>query len=354
MDLVVCRSAQGAACVVLFMIRDGRNLGHKCFFPDHVQDASVEQVLNAFLAQYYLGKSPPEVIAVDPWSAEADLLAEVLTDQSGRPVTIQAAHRGRQSRWLQLARTNADHALSVHLSSRQSVRARFCALRDELALAEMPERVECFDISHTMGEATVASCVVFGQEGPLKSDYRRFNIEGLVPGDDYGALHQALTRRYRRLKESGRPLPDLLLIDGGKGQLAEAAKVLAELQIDGVQLMAVAKGPERRPGRETLHLHGSDRTLELPPTSLALHLIQHIRDEAHRFAITGHRQRRQKARRGSPLEAIPGLGPKRRRALLTHFGGVHSIFRAGVEDLAGVPGISRQLAQRIYEYLHDD
>jgi excinuclease ABC subunit C len=226
------------------------------------------------------------------------------------------------------------------------------ALGGVFALDKPPQRIECFDVSHTMGERTVASCVVFGPEGALKSDYRRFNIEGLAPGDDYGALRQALMRRYARIKRGEAPTPDLLLIDGGPGQLAEAVKVLQELEIEGVRIAGVAKGADRRPGQERLFLPDVDAPLVLAPDSPALLLIQRIRDEAHRFAITGHRQRRAKARTHSVLETVPGLGPRRRRELLKQFGGLQGVARAGVDDLAKVHGISRKLAQAIYETLH--
>jgi len=225
-------------------------------------------------------------------------------------------------------------------------------LGETFSLPTPPQRIECFDVSHTMGERTVASCVVFGPEGALKSDYRRFNIEGLAPGDDYGALRQALSRRYARIKRGEAPMPDLLLIDGGPGQLAEAVKVLKELEIDSVRVAGVAKGADRRPGQERLFLPEEQAPLILPPDSPALLLIQRIRDEAHRFAITGHRQRRAKARTQSILETVPGLGPRRRRELLKQFGGLQGVARAGIDDLAKVHGISRKLAQAIYDTLH--
>ena len=262
--------------------------------------------------------------------------------------------RGERARWLDMAAANAEHAITRQLANQANTLQRFEALQEALDLADRPQRIECFDISHTLGEATVASCVVFETEGPLKSDYRRFNIEGITPGDDYAALHQALLRRYTRLQQGEGRLPDILFIDGGKGQVAEAAKVLEELQIGDLAIIGVAKGPERRAGAETLFLSGSKRPIILPTDSPALHLIQQIRDEAHRFAITGHRQRRGKARSTSPLERIPGLGPKRRRLLLNRLGGLQEVARAGVEELAKVHGISPALAQRIYDVFHDD
>jgi excinuclease ABC subunit C len=269
-------------------------------------------------------------------------------------VAIRAKLRGDRARWLQLATTNAEQALASHLANKLNIMTRFEMLQEALELDDLPQRIECFDISHTMGEATVASCVVFDTNGALKSDYRRFNIDGITPGDDYAAMHQALTRRFKRLKEGEGKYPDILLIDGGKGQLSQAEAVLEELQVIGVILIGVAKGPTRKPGVEQLILSGQESPIILPADSPARHLIQQVRDEAHRFAITGHRQRRAKARRTSPLEGIPGLGPKRRQQLLRQFGGLQEVARAGVEDLTKVKGISRQLAQGIYDAFHAD
>ncbi|MGZ4982443.1 MAG: helix-hairpin-helix domain-containing protein, partial [Methylobacter sp.] len=224
--------------------------------------------------------------------------------------------------------------------------------QEELGCKELPKRLECFDISHTQGDQTVASCVVFDREGPVKSAYRRFNIEGITAGDDYAAIHQAVFRRFKRLKQGEHTAPDILLIDGGKGQVHEAQKALAELDINNVMIVGVSKGPDRKPGMEKLILVDQEQPLDISPGASGLLLIQHIRDEAHRFAITGHRQRRGKAKRQSALEAIPGLGPKRRQILLKQFGGLQGISQAGVDALCSVDGISRQLAQRIYELFH--
>jgi len=254
---------------------------------------------------------------------------------------------------MKMATTNAEISLNQRLSSRANLLQRFETLQDALELDEMPKRLECFDISHTSGERTVASCVVFGLEGAIKSDYRKFNIEDITPGDDYAAMNQALTRRFTRLKKGEGKRPDLLLIDGGKGQLTEAKAVMAELQLD-IDILGIAKGPERRPGEETLFLVGRDGEIDLPADSPALHLLQQVRDEAHRFAITGHRQRRAKARRTSPLEGIAGMGPKRRQKLLQQFGGLQEVKRAGVEDLMRVDGISEALAQKIYDVFHGE
>lgn len=347
----VCQG--GVGCIEVFYIRGGRNLGNKSFFPQHAGTADPASLLAAFVPQYYLGRStPPEILLSHPMKDSA-FLEQALAQQTGRKIRIHHRVRGERAHWIQMALSNAQHALEQRLLSQASAHQRLLWLQEVLGLDTLPERLECFDISHTGGEATVASCVVFDANGPVKSDYRRFNIQGITPGDDYAALHQALTRRYIRVKQGEGRLPDVLFIDGGKGQLAQAVKVLEELQVDGVMLVGIAKGPERKPGKETLFVAGSDRPLILPADDPALHLIQQVRDEAHRFAITGHRQRRAKARRQSPLEEIDGLGAKRRQLLLKQFGGLQEIARAGVEDLARVRGISKQMAMRIYDAFHE-
>lgn len=355
LDVVAAVTRAGVACVQVFSIRGGRNLGNKAFFPRNAEQVAVGEVLGAFLPQYYLGHNdrgvPPEVL-VNAEPEDAGMLAAALGEQSGRQVAIRSRLRGERARWVAMAVENAEHALGSRLAAKTDLSGRFEALQEALGLEAVPQRMECFDISHTGGEAAVASCVVFDQEGPVKSDYRRFNIRDIEPGDDYAAMQQALERRFRRLKEGEGPMPDLLLVDGGKGQLARAEQVLEELQVVDVAVVGVAKGPTRKPGLEQLFLSGHEAPIILPADSPALHLIQHIRDEAHRFAITGHRGRRGRQRRTSSLEEIPGLGPKRRRELLRQFGGLQEVARAGVEDLSRVSGISRRLAQRIYETFH--
>jgi excinuclease ABC subunit C len=360
LDVIAVAVEQGVGCVQVFTIRDGRNLGNRAWFPKREagpldQDDSVT-LLDSFLSQYYLsdGRPVPAEILLSQAPSEPELLEQTLSSQSGHRVGLHYRLRGQRSRWVKMALQNARHALTSRLASQATLLQRYEALQEALELDEMPQRLECFDISHTMGEATVASCVVFDTNGPLKSDYRRFNITNITPGDDYAAMKQALQRRYRRLKEGEARLPDILFIDGGKGQLSQARDVLEELQVSGVQLIGIAKGPERKPGLETLYLSEQDTELILPADSRALHLIQQIRDEAHRFAITGHRQRRQRKRSTSPLEAIPGLGPKRRQRLLKQFGGLQEVARAGVEDLTRVNGISARLAQQIYDAFHTD
>ncbi|MGH8189176.1 MAG: excinuclease ABC subunit UvrC, partial [Steroidobacteraceae bacterium] len=350
-DAVALVSHGGDHCVSIVFVRGGRNLGSTNFFP-RAGIAEAGDLLSGFLAQYYLGREAPGEILINEPIEDADLLEATLTERMERTVRIRSAVRGVRARWLEMARTNAELGVKMRRATEATSAEQLQALAEVFSLPAPPNRIECFDVSHTMGERTVASCVVCGPEGPLKSDYRRFNIEGLAPGDDYGALRQALSRRYARIKKGEAPMPDLLLIDGGPGQLAEAVKVLAELEIHGVPIAGVAKGADRRPGQERLFRPNTDQPTILPPDSPALLLIQRVRDEAHRFAITGHRQRRGKARTQSVLETVPGLGPRRRRELLRQFGGLQGVSRAGVDDLAKVHGISRKLAQSIYDTLH--
>jgi len=353
LDIVACVARNGVGCVQVFFIRAGRNLGNKTYFPEG-SDMDTAETLTAFLTQYYLSREVPAEILVNQPPEDADLLAQVLSEQVKRTILLTHKVRGERARWLALAVTNAEQALDARLASKAGIAQRLLALQEALQQDELPSRMECFDISHTLGEATVASCVVFDGEGPCKSDYRRFNIEGIEPGDDYGAMRQALTRRYTRLKQGEARLPDILFIDGGRGQLSTAHQVLDELQIGDITLVGIAKGEGRKPGLERLFLPGRDTPLILPAHSPALHLIQQIRDEAHRFAITAHRQRRGKARTTSVLEGIAGMGPKRRQQLLKQFGGLREVARAGVEDLTKVKGISKQLAQLIYDALHSE
>lgn len=355
-------------CVHVIYSRGGRIIGSKNFFPRIRLVESEAQLVSEFVGQYYLrdpqaGRAlniPAELIVSHP-PEDRSQLAEALSYCASRKVKLSHQVRGHRARWLELASTNARAALTSYVSNRQNLQQRFQLLQDALKLPQTPERIECFDISHTGGEKTVASCVVFDVNGPLKADYRRFNIKDVAPGDDYGAMQQALDRRFARLargEEGGMgKAPDILLIDGGKGQLNQARQALEKFQVPGVTLLGIAKGISRRAGQETLYLMDADgglRELALVTDSAALHLLQQVRDEAHRFAITGHRARREKARRRSALEEIPGLGPKRRRDLLKHFGGQQGIERASQADLARVSGISTKLAAAIYSHLHHD
>ncbi|MEW6445880.1 MAG: excinuclease ABC subunit UvrC [Pseudomonadota bacterium] len=352
-DVLAVERAGGLACVEVLTIRDGRNLGGRAYFPKNTEEADEGAILAAFIGQMYLEREAPRELLVSHAPEDRELLEEALSEARGHAVRIQPAPRGERARWVEMARHNARLALAQRLATRGSQQARLEALREALDLPQAPSRIECFDISHMMGESTVASCVVFGPEGPLKAAYRRYNIAGVQPGDDYAAMQQALVRRFERAVKDEGILPDLLLIDGGMGQVARAMEVLDAFGLRGAfRVIGVAKGPERRPGEETLLLADSGKTLDLPAHSPALHLIQNVRDEAHRFAITGHRARRGKTRETSTLENIAGVGVKRRQQLLKHFGGLQSLSRAGVEDIASVPGVSRALAQRIYDHFH--
>jgi excinuclease ABC subunit C len=351
-DIMALAVEKGLASVEVMFVRDGRQLGSRSYFPQRTEGADESDILSAFVSQYYVGKPVPATIYIDRPISDVELLQAALVQQADHAVKISIPSRGKPRRWLEMTEVNARDALRRQLISRSSLRQRFEALQEALGLDAVPERIECFDVSHTQGEATVASCVVFSLEGPVKSDYRRFNIEGIQAGDDYAAMTQALTRRYRRMKEGEGKWPDIVLIDGGKGQLGRAEEVMRELQVREVKLIGVAKGPGRKPGLEQLFLSGQKLATILPADSPALHLIQQVRDEAHRFAIAGHRHKRGKARRQSRLEEIPGIGEKRRQSLLKRLGGLQEVARAGVEDLSSVPGISPDLAKKIYDVFH--
>jgi excinuclease ABC subunit C len=354
LDVVATASKPGTHCVTVLFIRNGAVLGSRNHYPKLAGDATKSEIMSGFLAQYYLEREAPPEIVIDAEIDDSDLLEQELSQRSNRKVRIKHSVRDRRRQWLELAATNAEQGLIMKINSNATLQRQFAALGDVLNLPSPPERLECFDVSHTSGEATVASCVVFNQSGALKSDYRRFNLEPPAPGDDYGAMREALRRRYARVKKGEVPMPDVLFVDGGKGQLAEATAVLAELEIDWLQVVGVAKGRSRKPGMEQLFLAGQNTPTILPADSPALLLIQQLRDEAHRFAIAGHRQRRSKARTTSRLEQIPGLGPKRRRELLRQFGGLPGVIGASIADLAKVDGISKALAERIYNDLHLD
>ncbi|MCC6210253.1 MAG: excinuclease ABC subunit UvrC [Burkholderiales bacterium] len=327
-DVVACARENGIACVNLTMIRGGRHVGDRSFFPQNAAEASGAEIIEAFLGQHYVEQPrPPLVIS-------------------------SAAARGERRVWVVMAEKNARLALQQRLREKTTQESRVAALREALGLPETVQRIECFDISHTMGEAAVASCVVYDRHALQKAEYRRFNMRGLTPGDDYAAMRQALGRRYERVLAGEGKLPDLILIDGGRGQLNSARGALADLGLNDVAVAGVAKGPERKPGLEELVLDSGARAFSLPPQHPALHLIQSVRDEAHRFALAGHRARRSKARTTSSLNEVPGVGAKRRQRLLAHFGGLQGVQAAAVDELAQVDGVSRALAEKIYQRLH--
>jgi excinuclease ABC subunit C len=356
-DVIAAEMRAAAICVHILFIRQGRILGSRSFYPSSTLAETPAEILAEFIPQFYLASSgreiPRELIVSQPLE-EVDLISSALQQAVGRQVFINHQVRSHRAQWLQMAATAAQQNLIAHINNKKNSLDRFVALQEALGLDETPQRLECFDISHSSGELTVASCVVFDTNGPLKSDYRRFNIDGITPGDDYAAMEQALTRRYTRLQNGEGKLPDILLIDGGKGQLGKAIEVLAELGVQGVQLIGVAKGTTRKAGFETLFDGETGAEIVLPGDSPALHLIQHIRDESHRFAITGHKQRRDKRRKTSTLEDIPGIGANRRRELLRHFGGLQEIQNASINDLGRVNGISQRLAEEIYAFFHND
>jgi excinuclease ABC subunit C len=350
-DVVACGRAAGVVCVNLAMIRGGRHLGDKNFFPRNADEYDSAQVIEAFLQQHYLQHGVPTQIVIGA-QLETQSLEHLLSERAGRRVRIHANPLGERRAWLGMAQRNAELGAGQALSLQATQESRLAALQQALDLPEAAQRIECFDVSHTMGEAAVASCVVYDKSAMQKSDYRHYNITGIEPGDDYAAMREVLTRRYRKIVAGEGKVPDLVLVDGGKGQLSIAMEVFAELGMNDVALVAVAKGEERRPGQEQLLLAGRAEPLLLGPEHPALHLVQQIRDEAHRFAIQGHRARRGKARNNSTLEKIPGVGSKRRQRLLTRFGGLRGLLAASVDDLAQVEGISRALAEKIYHELH--
>ncbi len=354
-DVVYAEQSPSGLCVLVMFIRKGRMLGNKTFYPNNRLDQGLGEVLTAFLAQFYLddGKTLdlPDEIVVNALLSDKSLLVDTLSELKGKKIAVKDRVRGTRARWLEIASNTAQQALGSHVAKKDNLATRFKSLQEALSLETPPGRLECFDISHTQGEATVASCVVFNESGPLKSDYRLFNIEGITPGDDYAAMDQALRRRYARIQSGEGRLPDVLFIDGGKGQLTQAQRVLEELSVTGVRVIGIAKGPTRKAGLESLiELDGSE--LDMRPDDPGLHLIQHIRDESHRFAITGHRARRGKKRTESQLDGIAGIGPTRRRNLLRHFGGVKQVLSASQEELSKVEGISQKLAAEIYATLH--
>ncbi|MFZ9666870.1 MAG: excinuclease ABC subunit UvrC [Steroidobacteraceae bacterium] len=351
-DVFAIAGDPGGYAISVMPVRGGRSLGTSSFFPKAIFAESAE-ALSSFMMQYYGEQSPPPNIYTSILLEDADSVAEALTSLAGQGVHVRRAQRGLAARWVEMAAENAANALRMRLARREGYEALLGALAEELGLPKAPERMECFDISHTQGEGTVASCVVFGREGPLKKDYRRFNIEGVTPGDDYGALRAAIVRRYARIAAGEIPRPDLLVIDGGPAQIAGVIEVLSASGFGDQALIGISKGPDRKAGQERIHFPGGARPPLIPgPQSAALKAIQRIRDEAHRFAITGHRRRRAKRFNESILETVPGLGPAKRRALLQHFGGLQGVLKAGQMDLERAPGIGPALAQNLYDALH--
>ncbi|MFA6178134.1 MAG: excinuclease ABC subunit UvrC [Candidatus Methylopumilus sp.] len=350
-DVIACVEVAGQHCVNLVMIRGGRHLGDKSFFPKNADGYELETTMEAFLEQHYVAQNMPPLIIVGV-PIETAALEEVFSEQAGRKVRINTNATGDKRVWLKMAETNAELALQQRAAQSANQKGRLIALREALGLGDSVERIECFDISHTMGEATVASCVVFDKGDMQNSEYRRYNITGITPGDDYAAMRDALTRRYKKVAAGEGKLPDLVFIDGGKGQLGIAVEVMHEVGLPDILLVGIAKGEERRPGLEQMFFPDRDTPVGLMKDNPGLHLLQQIRDEAHRFAITGHRARRGKARMHSSLEDISGIGAKRRKSLLVRFGGLEGVKNASVDELTQVEGISQALAEKIYQELH--
>jgi excinuclease ABC subunit C len=351
-DVVASALDGGIACVNLAMIRGGRHIGDRSFFPANAAGASAGEIITAFLEQHYVDHPMPRLVLTSEM-VDREVLGEALARRAPQGSQILAPQQGERRMWLDMARKNAELALAHRALERATQEGRLAALREALGLEDSVERVECFDISHTMGEATVASCVVYDRHAMQKTEYRRFNIRDVAPGDDYAAMRQALRRRYERLALDGGKIPDLILIDGGQGQTNVARAVLAELGLSDVSIVGVAKGAERKPGLEQLVIEADGRRLHLSAHDPGLHLVQSIRDEAHRFALIGHRARRGRTRTSSSLEEIPGIGDKRRQRLLAHFGGLRGVQSAAIDEIAQVEGISRAIAERIYRALHD-
>ena len=350
-DIVALASSGGLICVNLVVVRGGQHRGDKSFFPRNARDQDEQSALEAFLAQHYVGRDvPPSIIVNRP--VESGALEELLSQQAGIKVQFNINPAGERKVWLRMAEKNAELAIAQRIATHATQEARLTALQQALNLGEGIQRIECFDISHTMGEATVASCVVYDQASMQPGEYRTYNIAGIEPGDDYAAVRQVIERRYRKIVEGEGRLPDLILVDGGKGQVGAAGQVLGELGLGDLPLIGVAKGEERKPGLEQLILAQRSEALRLPADNPGLHLIQQIRDEAHRFAISRHRNRRAKTRNRSTLEEIDGIGSKRRQRLLSRFGGLKGVASASIEELAQVQGISRELAEKIHQQLH--
>ena len=350
-DVIACAELQGQHCINLVMIRGGRHLGDRSYMPKNSDGETLETSMEAFLAQHYVAQNTPPLIVVGI-KIETAVIEEVLSEQAGRKVKINTNAIGDKRVWLKMAQTNAELALNQRAATSANQEAKLIALREALHLPDSTERIECFDISHTMGEATVGSCVVFDRGDMQNSEYRRYNITGITPGDDYAAMRDVLTRRYKKVAAGEGVRPDLIFIDGGKGQLGVAVEVMAEVGLEDILLVGIAKGEERRPGLETMIFSDTGEMLNLEKDNKGLHLLQQIRDEAHRFAITGHRAKRAKARMHSSLEDIEGIGAKRRKALLTRFGGLDGVKSASIDEIAKVEGISQGLAEKIYGELH--
>ena len=353
-DVIAVFIVSETACIQVFNIRNGVSFGNETFFPDIDDSINESSLLSIFIGQYYLSRQIPKEIIINKITKDKKILEYILSKKNNSKVVITNSVRGIRQKWIELAEKNTMDSINIKILSKRNMFNRFQSLQDLLGLSDVPKKLECFDVSHTFGEETVASCVSFSIEGAQKKDYRKFNIKSTSIGDDYAAMREALTRHFSRLKKSDVSLPDICFIDGGIGQVNIALKVMEDLQISTVQIIGVSKGKERKSGEETIIMDYGATKINLEKNSLALHLIQQIRDEAHRFAITGHRKRRDKSRFKSPLEEIPGLGPKRKQILLKHFGGLQGLVKAGEDEIKKIPGINKTLAEAIYCRFHNN
>lgn len=354
LDVIALKREAGINVLQIFFIRNGQNQGTSHFILKASADTEDSELIESFISQYYQEKTIPNQIIVSELPDDRELLERALSESKGSGVTIICKVRGIKREWLEFALKNAQNTLNSHINSKANMKARYDSLAQTLELMDIPNRIECFDISHSMGEATIASCVVFDSDGPLSSAYRRFNISGITAGDDYAAMEQAIRRRYSRVVKEQGVLPDIVLIDGGKGQLGRAVEVIEELKINNILIVGIAKGEGRKPGLEKIIIPSKNQEFMLPSTSMALHLLQHIRDEAHRFALAGHRGKIGRKKSRSVLEDIPGLGPKRRQLLLKQFGGMQGLSKAGVSDINQIKGISKEMAQEVYAMFHSE
>ena len=355
-DVIAAAIKGGIGCVQIFFIRHGRVMGNKALFPRNTSGASVPEIINAFITQFYLVDEadrdiPKDIIVAEKLEDEV-VIGKAMSSRFDKSVKVRHQVRGDRANWVKVAQENATLSLDLRIAKTTDQSKRLKSLTEAINFQGQIKRIECFDISHLAGESTVASCICFGPEGPIKDQYRKFNIRDATPGDDYAAMYEALSRRYGRLKKEGSMMPDLLVIDGGKGQVTQARKVLEELEVQGITVIGIAKGPSRKPGLETLVMNDTKTSRMLEADSPALHLLQHVRDEAHRFAIEAHRLSRSKVRRKSPLENIPGIGAKKRHVLIQYFGGSQGVKKAGVSDLMRVPGISKDLARKIFDSMN--
>ena len=353
-DVIAVFIVSETACIQVFNIRNGVSFGNETFFPVIDDSINESSLLSIFIGQYYLSRQIPKEIIINKITKDKKILEYILSKKNNSKVVITNSVRGIRQKWIELAEKNTMDSINIKILSKRNMFNRFQSLQDLLGLSDVPKKLECFDVSHTFGEETVASCVSFSIEGAQKKDYRKFNIKSTSIGDDYAAMREALTRHFSRLKKSDVSLPDICFIDGGIGQVNIALKVMEDLQISTVQIIGVSKGKERKSGEETIIMDYGETKINLEKNSLALHLIQQIRDEAHRFAITGHRKRRDKSRFKSPLEEIPGLGPKRKQILLKHFGGLQGLVKAGEDEIKKIPGINKTLAEAIYCRFHNN